>query len=107
MIRFIVIRARQSGDKNNFLINGRLNVCLLWGIGHYDTTPQLGSANCIHHGWDPIWLFLLRGGRFNCRLSSLTHSLSRPKKDSMTERPGVMAPLRQFSFVGCTSGPGR
>ena len=68
MTRFVVIRARQSGDKNDLLINGQLNVCLLWGIGLYDTTPQLRSANWIHHGWDPIWLFLLRGGQleFNC-----------------------------------------
>ena len=68
MILFVVIRARQSRDKNDFLINRPLNVCLLWGIGLYGTTPQLRSSNWIHHGWDPIWLFLLRGGwlEFNC-----------------------------------------
>ena len=34
------------------------------------------------------------------------YSLPRPEKDPMTERPGVIAPIRQVAFVGCTSGPG-
>ena len=39
MIRFAVIRARQSGDKNDFLINRLLKVCLTWWIGLYSTSP--------------------------------------------------------------------
>ena len=100
------VRARQSGDKNYFLING----CLLWGIGLCDTTPQLRSENWIHHGWGTLSGSFSGGVGGWCSnapgFSSSTHSLSRPEKYSTTERPGFMAPHRQFNFVGYTSGPG-